>query len=175
MVDLETLGTAPGSVILSIGAVTFDPVFGAVGAKAFYRVIDQASCEAVGLTVDPATVAWWERQDQAARDALKVDPRQVRDVLADFTAWWRASGGRKFWAHGPNFDETLLAAVYRACGAIPPWKYWDCRCTRTIYAAAGDIKPDRAAGQHHNALDDAIAQAEAVCRAYRVLGLAVAP
>jgi len=170
MVDLETLGTTPGSVILSIGAVVFDPVAQTIGEDAFYAVIDRDSCIAEGLAVDPATVEWWSRQHPEAQAALLVDPRPVRDVLAEFSAWWRAQGGRNFWAHGPNFDETLLTAVYRAVAAAPPWKYWDCRCTRTIYAAA-NVAPDRDAGRHHNALDDAMAQARAVNAAYRVLGL----
>ncbi|MFN3584868.1 3'-5' exonuclease [Phenylobacterium sp.] len=170
MVDLETMGTRPGSVICSIGAVAFDPVNGVMGSR-FYRVIDQASCEAAGLTKDPATVEWWSRQSEEAREALARDPRPLFNVLIEFASWWRDVGGVELWAHGANFDEVLLSAAHRAVHVPVLWDFWNVRCTRTLYAAAG-VKPDRAKGVHHNALTDAENQAEAVCRAYRILGLA---
>lgn len=173
MINLETLGTTPGSVVLSIGAVVFDPFTGKFGGS-FRMNIDRISSEAAGLTVDPATVAWWAKQDQAAKDALLVNPRPVDEVLSVFSNWWEQTGASYFWAHAPNFDETLLTAVYRAVGRKPPWKFWDVRCTRTAYSLAGDIGPNRAVGQHHNALDDAKAQALAVHEAYKILGLAEA-
>lgn len=173
MVDTETLGTAPGSVILSLGACTFDPHRPALAIEeTFYRVISRASCEAVGLTVDPKTEQWWADPEKAeAWAALQIDPQPIGDVLSAFTAWWLRKRAVYFWAHAPNFDETLLSAAYRACGLTPPWQYWDCRCTRTIYDLA-KVRPDRAAGVHHNALDDAKAQAAAVIVAYRTLGIA---
>ena len=41
MLDLETFGTAPGSVIKAIGAVVFSP--DGLG-KQFYRIVDAQSC-----------------------------------------------------------------------------------------------------------------------------------
>lgn len=57
MLDLETWGTAPGSALRSIGACTFIPATGET-PQTFYRNITRASCEAVGLAVDPETVKW---------------------------------------------------------------------------------------------------------------------
>lgn len=173
MVDLETMGTRPGSVLCSIGAVAFDPVAGVYGPR-FYRVIDQDSCERVGLTKDPATVEWWSRQSAEAQLALRIGARPIGAVLNEFLAWWQEVGGVELWAHGPNFDETLLTAAFRACDMIPPYRFWNTRCTRTIYAAAG-VGPDRSQGVHHNAMTDAMNQASAVIRAYRVLGLGRRP
>lgn len=172
MIDLETFGTAPGSALRSIGAVVFDPVTGHLG-ETFYRNIKRASCEAAGLTVDPQTEAWWSRQSLAARAALDVDPRAIGEVLGAFAAFCDSARDPLIWGHGGNFDEPLLSAAYRAVGMPPPWKYWNGRCTRTIYDAAG-VKPDRAAGVHHNALDDARNQALAVHAAYVRLGLGMA-
>lgn len=174
MVDLETMGTTPGSAIVSIGAIAFDPVAGRFG-PCLYIPIDLASSLALGLTEDPATRAWWARQSAEARAVLN-DPERVTlaDALHELDAYWRYVCGREFWAHGPNFDETLLAAAYRTVGRRPPWAFWNTRCTRTIYAAAG-VAPDRAKGVHHNALQDSMNQAEAVVEAYRVLGLGRRP
>lgn len=170
MVDLETLGTEPGSGLLSIGAVAFDPVTGKL-AERFYVVIDRGSNQLFGLVEDPETLAWWARQSAAARRVFDDPCRVPLYVALDrFSAWWRKVGGVEFWAHGPGFDEALLSAAYRATDRTPPWKFWNARCTRTIYAAA-DVAPDRASGTHHNALDDAVSQAAAVIKAYRRLGL----
>ncbi|MBS0363693.1 MAG: 3'-5' exoribonuclease [Proteobacteria bacterium] len=169
MVDLETIGTRPGSAICSLGAVAFDPVAGTMGQE-FYAPISLRSCQAARLTFDADTVGWWLEQSEAARAALKGG-EDVQKVLQEFQQWWRALRAKFIWAHGANFDEPLLSAAFRACGLAVPWKYWDTRCTRTIYDLTG-VKPDRAEGVHHNALDDAKAQARAVIVAYAKLGLA---
>lgn len=170
MVDLETMGAVPGSAIVSLGAVAFDPVAGRIG-ETFYRRIDLASCQRHGLTIDAGTVGWWLQQSEAARAEL-VDPNcdTLPNALGWFASWFRRQGGEFIWGHGGNFDEPLLACAFRACFVQIPWRYSAARCTRTIFALTGEA-PDRAQGTHHNALDDARAQAEAVIRAWRKLGL----
>ena len=64
MLDIETLGTGPNSVILSIGAVEFDET--GVISK-FYEAIDPESCTDWGLQIDARTVLWWMDQNDAAR------------------------------------------------------------------------------------------------------------
>lgn len=171
MVDLETMGTTPGSAIASLGAQAFDPFNGTLG-ESFYRVIDLRACARAGLTIDPDTVLWWLQQSDAARDHLvRSSPEDLTQVLVWFAAWWRRQQGQFIWGHGAYFDEPMLSAAFRAAGVDVPWKYWDARCTRTIFDLAGE-RPDRQSGTHHNALDDARAQAEAVIRAYVKLQLA---
>ena len=169
MVDTETLGTKAGCVIRSIGACEFDPVRGLIGAK-FYANITRESCEAVGLTVDPKTELWWSQQSEAARADLEADQIPLDQALSDFGGFYLGKEGVQLWSHGPSFDETILSAAYAACSLRTPWKYSSARCTRTIYDV-GRALPDRAQGVHHNALTDAIIQAEAVIRAYANLGL----
>jgi hypothetical protein len=178
MIDIETLGTTPGSAILSIGAVMFGPA--GLGEE-FYAPISLASCTEAGLTIDPGTVAWWMKQSDAARAAAFRDNAEpLAAVLEQFTCWLNLVEAEKPWAQGANFDPPLLEAAYRACGMTPPWKFWNVRDTRTLYDLAG-VKVDRARGTHHNALDDARAQAEAAVVALQRLrdvsspGAAVAP
>ena len=61
MVDLETLATSPDAVILTIGAVTFDPASNKIFDKLYYRV-DVESCDRLGMTVNDDTVEWWSKQ-----------------------------------------------------------------------------------------------------------------
>lgn len=87
MIDLETLGTAPGSAIVAIGAVAFDPASRELGAPATCR-ITAASCQHFGLTIDADTVEWWLKQSDAARSELLTEPRQhIRQALGDFQEW----------------------------------------------------------------------------------------
>ena len=167
MLDLETMGTRPGSMILSIGAVFFD-LDGKTG-EAFYRNIDPQTCTAVGLTVDPQTKAWWMRQSQAARDALAVDRRPLAHVVRDFASFFRGSGfcrGEFVWAQGATFDPPLWEAAAAAVGCSTPWKFWNARDTRTVYDICGfDYKSMPREGVYHNALDDCLTQVKAVAAA----------
>jgi hypothetical protein len=158
MIDIETLGTTPGSAILSLGAVMFGPT--GLGEE-FYAPISLASCSKAGLAIDPGTVAWWMKQSDAARAAaFRDDVEPLPVALQQFTRWFELVEAERPWCQGANFDAPLLEAAYRACGMTPPWKYWAVRDTRTLYELA-DVRVDRALGTHHNALDDARAQAEA--------------
>lgn len=182
--DIETLGLAPGCVIRSLGAVAFDPVDTAIEPPAgrflgsFYAVIDRASCEAVGLTVNPETEAWWNEPEQAeAKAAFDAQPgRPLSEVLDAFDEWYRAwapvdDNADRLWSNGPSFDEAILAAAYAVCGRKPPWRYNAGRDCRTIYDLAG-LKLSHSEGVFHHALDDAREQALLIQRAYRKLGLA---
>lgn len=190
MVDLETWGLTPGSDIRSIGAVVFDPVAGTLGQEFYVNVVNpwQADWVPVGyrysLTRDPATEQWWSEQSQEAQQALTVDQVDLAIGLGRFTDWleWACTTPTpcitdmtklRFWAHGPHFDEVILAACYRAVGQSVPWGHRAPRDVRTMLEAAGmDPKNDIPSyGVAHNALDDAKAQALAVIEAHRrVLG-----
>ena len=166
MIDIETLGTKPGAVILSIGAVMFGPA--GLGAT-FYAPVSLTSCTDVGLSIDASTVAWWMRQSDAARAAaFAPGAAPVTEVLIRFAAWLNGRGAEHPWCHGATFDVPLLCAAYEACHLVVPWWYASVRDTRTLYDLAG-LKVDRSEGTHHNALDDAIAQAKTAVQAMRVL------
>jgi len=167
MLDLETLGTAPGSAILSIGAVVFGIEDGL--GEELHLTIALESCKKNGLTVSAATEQWWMRQSKEAWSAASAGGRPLRTVLAKFDRFWLDSGAERIWGHGANFDQPLLEAAYTAIGWKAPWPYHAARCTRTLYELAG-VTPDRSIGTHHNALDDAKAQARAAIEALRRLG-----
>lgn len=167
MIDLETLGTRPGSVILSIGAVVFDLKTGKLGAE-FYKNISRASCEKAGLTTDASTVVWWEQQSPEAKAALEPDQVTLLEALAAFTDWFARVGGECVWGHGASFDPVLLESAYRAERVLPPWKFWNVRCCRTVLALGNRTLDKTRFGQHHNALDDAKSQAMAVAAALRL-------
>ena len=160
MLDLETLGTAPGSVIVSIGAVKFSA--GHI-LSSFYAVIDPQSCVDAGLKMDAATVMWWMKQSEEARTALMGSVTHpslhLAEVLQDLAIWMCTDLRPCIWGNGASFDCALLAAAFRACGRIIPWKYSSERCYRTVKALHSDVPEDPREGTHHHALADAKHQA----------------
>jgi hypothetical protein len=166
MIDIETLGTKPGSAILSIGAV----MFGSSGlGDTFYQPVSLQSCTNLGLKIDAHTVAWWMKQsDEARHAAFRDNALSLPVILMRFSEWFVAQNARYPWCHGATFDVPILEAAYEACGMLAPWKFYDVRDTRTLYDLAG-VKPDRSQGTHHNALDDARAQAEAAVRSLQLV------
>lgn len=171
MLDLETFGTAPGSVIRSVGAVMFDPNSTKIGAE-FYMNVDHESCLRKGLTVDAGTEAWWRKQSKQAQDALLVEPKALREVLLAFDDWFKQNRGIFLWSQGANFDEVLMGCAYRAESIRQPWKFHEARDTRTAYDISGfNSYALKRAGTYHNALDDAKHQAKCVQMSYaRVAG-----
>lgn len=167
MVDLETLGNRPGSVIVAIGAVKFDPDGQEDQAMPeFYARVTAESCVEAGLTMDPGTVRWWMRQAHEARMEVADEslPRvDLVPALEDFAGWAFPNAG--IWGNGADFDNALLAAAYQAVGMSVPWPHWKSRCYRTVKALAPKVKMERT-GTHHNALDDARDQARHLLRIF---------
>ncbi len=174
MVDLETLGSTPGSIILSIGAVAFSSGTNMGAWPTFYTVISTESSELFDLTKDEDTIAWWNRQSPEARmvlaDAGESDSPGLPIALSDFNGFLRAQCRNykdiRLWGNGADFDNVLLCSAFRAANMKPHWSYAGHRCFRTLR----NLFPDLAQVQFppgktaHHALDDALAQAVAADR-----------
>lgn len=167
MMDLETWGTRPGCAIRSIGAVMFDPKNDKLGST-FYETVLDASCKEAGLHTDPGTAKWWSEQSQEARDALVAGTQlTLIEVAEKFDAWWKQNRAIYVWSQGGNFDEPIWSVAMHSVGRKVPWRYYDTRCTRTIYSLARlNPKTIKREGTHHNALEDAKYQAKCVQASY---------
>ncbi len=169
MVDLETLGRDPWAVIVSLGAVKFDPDSDKLDGDFYANVMIQ-SCLDAGLSVDGATVQWWmEQPDEARRALFHPDPLPLHAALSGFTEFYR--GCEHLWAHGSAFDVPILGAAYRALRQERPWSSRQIRDTRTLFSLVPPsvlegIQPQ---GLTHHALHDASHQARLVQAAYRWL------
>lgn len=165
MLDLETFGTRPGSVIRSIGAVVFDPRGGSIG-DAFYRNISDESCLQHGMTKDQSTVEWWSKQSSEAQESLLKDQIEFSGAADDFHTWFKRASGEMVWSQGSNFDVVLWEASCLLAARPVPWKFYNTRDTRTVYDICGlNVFKIKREGTYHNALDDAIHQARLVQRA----------
>lgn len=163
MIDLETLGTVPGCVILSIGAVAFDPASGQLGEE-FYCVVNTESCKAAGLHEDQDTVDWWQKQNEEAKEVLLHADEgglTLEEGMSKLTKYLEGIGIKsvRIWGNGADFDNAILAACYKAVGQKTPWSPWNGRCYRTLKNLIKGPKLKRE-GTYHNALDDAKTQAK---------------
>tara|TARA_R110000803_G_scaffold158426_1_gene222702 strand:+ start:698 stop:1216 length:519 start_codon:yes stop_codon:yes gene_type:complete len=165
MIDLETLDTKPSSVVLSIGAVEFNPETGEVFKETGYEMFPdiQEQLDA-GRTISASTLLWWMGQGDEARGAItKARRKSVKECLEHFR-WWCQKGSRcKAWGNGSVFDITMMEDLMDHTQI--PWKFWDIRDTRTLW----DIHPydkNKKGETAHTALEDAIAQAERVCEVW---------
>jgi exodeoxyribonuclease VIII len=170
MIDLETLGTTADAAILSIGAVQFDIEKGTtLLSNTFYRVV--AFDSQPNRTLSRDTLAWWMEQSPEAAKVLTHQPKSTLiDVLREFSAWAHQIGSVTAWSNGADFDLPMLSHAFEQCGVRPAWAPYNGRCYRTYKNLPGarNVKVLRR-GEHHNALDDAVYQAEHVCAIHAAL------
>jgi hypothetical protein len=166
MVDLETMAVSPNAVVLSLGAVHFNPFGNGVGDQLYFRInIDDQ--DALGREVDPNTIEWWSKQDTVImEEAFSPDNRiSLVDAMDQFHKFaWNCN---TFWSHGATFDLVIIENIYRQLGKPLPWNFWQLRDTRTLFDLGFD--PDMPKGGKHDALQDAIRQAIGVQNMYAKL------
>ena len=168
MFDLETLDIKPSAVILSLGAIKFDPRQKGVdlGAPRLSLRIDIDEQSALGRTINDDTIAWWGTQSKEAQDAAfseegRVSLTEAVDQFHKFV--WNSD---RVWSQG-NFDIVIMEHLYTSLNKPYTWQYWQVRDSRTLFDFV-DGELDRS--KHHDAVEDAIAQAEGVQRALRKIG-----
>jgi hypothetical protein len=161
MLDLETLATSPDSVILTFGAVKFDPFTTEqdFDTGLYYR-IDVDEQIALGRQVDQGTVDWWGSQNEEVREEAlgehdRIGLEQFTQSLNKFVV-----GANRIWAQGPVFDIVILENLYRQLGKPTPWPYYLIRDSRTLLKALGDTRSPGI--MLHNALADCVSQAQAI-------------
>jgi hypothetical protein len=157
MIDLETLGTSPTSIVVSLGAVWFGE--NGLGAE-FYGVFDIADQGKYGRTMNPDTIKWWMQQSPAAQAVFRHAPTKTAKILADFVDFFGdIKNVVKVWGYGSDFDCVILRSLYDTFGVQAPWSYKNTRCFRTLVAENSHVPAPTRDGVHHNALDDAKYQA----------------
>lgn len=171
MVDIETLSTEPNAIILSIGAILFNPFDindpQELTAHTFYMNVDRNSQPHSHESAD--TVEWWSRQSESARARLLDDPQPIGVALRELHNFLVFRQGQahppahELWANGPNFDCVILQSAYaRYSNFKLPTPFYRQFCVRTACELAwrhGTGKPRIEVGIAHNALDDCIKQA----------------
>lgn len=178
MLDLETLGTNSNSIVLSLGAVSFD-TDGNLGDSLYMEFTDDLAFQLQhGAVIDVDTIKWWMQQDDAARavfgapkegqEAFRVSTTEGLRMFAEFVG--RNGGDEcKIWGNGAAFDNVILANLYKRLNMAVPWKFWNDRCFRTLKTQFGLVRPPVHEGVEHHALADALNQVRYLQEVYRCL------
>lgn len=184
MIDLETLGTHPDSVILTIGAQVFDPSPTCVGwiesplwdqiSERYYtsflnlRIDVDSQISQWDRKTDEHTIRWWGNQSpEAQEEAMGLDGRipleNALDKLIEI-----AQLCSHVWSKGPTFDIVMLENAIEQTGRRIPWKFWNVRDARTVYGLCPTLDT-RLNG--HIALDDCRNQIVLLQEAFRMLNI----
>lgn len=168
MIDLETLGTSPNAVILTIGAQGFDPFSSKLTDVTFYKRVTVESQP--NRKIDDGTVEWWSKQSAAAQEEAlgEGDDRvSLKEALQDLSKV--AFGHKRIWANGVCFDISMLENAFAECEVSCPWKFWEVCDARTVYMIG---KAGRAGSSNtHNALEDCVNQIDMLQKVIKKYGL----
>ena len=169
MLDTETLDFTHTSLVLTFGAVKFDPHDWEKDPwDPIYFRLDIDEQTAMGRTISESTMEWWGKQPKEAFDeAFAEDDRISLDQFIKELNRYRV-GAAKIWAQGPLFDIDILENMYKMKGQPVPWMYYDIRDSRTVMDM-GNSDAKTSNSNAHNSLADAYCQACAVRDIYREL------
>ena len=169
MIDLETLATSPGCVVLTLGAIKFNPYTKEEPFDPLYQRWDADEQIEMGRDYDEDTIQWWGKQAPEIREeALGEEGRiSLTEALDEFHKW--VCHCDTVWANGSIFDIMILEDIYRQVERVPPWPYYSIRDVRTVFNMG--VSPGMDKSDLHNALADAYQQAKGIQNVFAELNI----
>ena len=170
-IDIETLGTSPDTVVLTIGGIKFNPHEDDGLHSEFYYRLDADEQIEMGRSVDEKTLEWWETQPEEVKaEALDTNDRiPVEETLKALNKW--LVGVDKIWCQGPVFDIGILENLYKQIGLHHNWPFYIIRDSRTLFGLMDKDPRKEIDFTAHNALADAIVQSLCIQKVYKKLNL----
>lgn len=162
MIDLETTSLCGRGAIVSIGAVEFSTE--GIGRTFYSGPINIAQQVRLGAVIDPATMAWWMLQGQAADECrLALDGNlciSLGEACSEFHIWLENDDEVKIWASDAIVDFATFEHWFAKWSqGTPPYKFYNRRCLRTLRDMYPDVPKPEFFGTKHHALYDATNQA----------------
>lgn len=147
MIDLEMWDNRPTGRISQVAACVFDDT-GFIEAEMCVN-IDVKTYPEDKFTMDPETIQW-----MFAKGIPFVREKEMAygAAFVRLDAFLRGSAGKTatYWGKGAGFDQRALEHVFRVCGLITPWNYWQWMDVRTETRHL----PKASAPNAHDALAD---------------------
>jgi hypothetical protein len=174
MIDIETLATGPNAVILTIGALRFNPyvddsVRSVHDMETFYCRIDPESFDWPEAEINEDTLKWWSKQPpEIQHEAFGegVTRLHIREALEQLFDFCRPLD--RVWANGPAFDIVILESAAKRLNIQLPWSFWQARDCRTVFRM---LPQKDARSNNHNALDDCYLQTLKLQKALKFLNV----
>lgn len=181
MMDIETTGIRPGCRVLSIGLAVFYVINGECTIGNITTIYPSLT-DQVGID-DPGTLQWWSTQSPEARNVFADNhingvtvgkaSEAFKEFIQNAVDWHKSlnDGAEKvnvhIWGNGATFDNSIVQHMFEAKGYPAPWNTFGDRCYRTAFDMLGRPSLARDGLVHHNALDDAIYQAQCLVHAIK--------
>ena len=152
IIDLETLGSLPNTIVVDLSVVVFDPdptkvqTFEELCAAGKRFKLDLAS-QKENRSVMKETIVWWKEQSVEARKNLKPSNEDVtvEEAITELYAYFKEMGidhwKSQGWCRGMSFDFPVLVDMIRQTFKvdytqdIEPIKFWQQRDIRTAIEA----------------------------------------
>jgi inhibitor of KinA sporulation pathway (predicted exonuclease) len=179
MIDIEALAQSTDAVILSVGAVAFDPYASDIedylqkkiekgNFDTFYEKVSVESCLDLNMTIEDSTMTWWAKQSPEAIDAAfsEDNRKSIEQILKELFVFSRHC--THFWAKSPSYDMVILETAAKRLNTGVPWQYHQTRDVRTMEEVTG---LSTKGSNTHDALSDAMNQAKIIQKGYQKLGL----
>lgn len=182
MLTTKTLGRDAGCVVMSMGAVMFDPTGVENNAPylpdhQLYTPISSFDSANHNLKTDLDTLRWWKKQPAwgSISEDFTDSNTSVQAACEMFSKFYNEQKPTKIWCNSPTFHVPILAELFDKVGMALPFVYRDQMDYRTALELAYGDREMRPPVQvrhdlfRHHALGDAINQAESLVRALRDL------
>lgn len=169
MIDIESLDTTPDCVILTIGAVLFDPRGQGIIDKIEIRPTIEDQTEIYNRSINEDTLRWWSTQSPAALEEAMGDNGRVSFADCMETLYKFCWNHNNVWSNGASFDVVVMEHAWRQTSSRPnpiPWPFYKVRDTRTLYEVTGVSLKDGNYATTHKAVEDAERQAIILQKGY---------
>lgn len=171
MIDLETMGTDPGTQVLTIGGVKFDPFNYTEPHSEFYYRFDIDEQMELGRSIDQDTLDnfWAKQPKEIIEEAFTPEGRtDCRTILKALKKWY--VGCDEIWSQG-SFDINIMENMCRQMDEPIPWPFWAVNDLRTLLRRMpADPRKDKAFAAH-NALEDCKQQVYALRKSFQHFGM----
>jgi hypothetical protein len=173
MVDLETLGNGPTSVIVQIGCVAFERDTGEIKGEFLVNVDPQLEIDE-GFDVDGGTIVWWMSQTEQGNNTwYKKAPHEPRNALLSLYEFVKKWGTKKsiMWSHS-TFDAPILFYHFKKFNIRSPIRYafWlDLRTLSMLGQGVASIPKEVRPDDAHDALADCKYQVKWAVKCWKAL------
>lgn len=157
MLDIETLGNKPNSIIISLSAIVFDDDFNEVDFFNENLNIEQST--KYGFETTQSTLDWWKNQSSEAFEISTNNQKDVYSTLCNFANFVYRNNIDYVYGNSVSFDCVLLNCYYDKLHIKRAWDFWQERCFRT-FKNTFDFKEVEFKGVPHFSLDDCRYQVE---------------
>jgi hypothetical protein len=139
VLDFESLGTSPNSVVTSFGAYYVDveqeiPSFDEIIQTGLYLKFDIQEQINDGRKVEKATIDWWEKQNDEAKKELEPSEDDVsyKRIFEALRNYLEGKSDYFVFARSPNFDFSLLDNIRKDLNLNRIWPFFNERDIRTF-------------------------------------------